>query len=254
MVLVVYDGSFEGFLSAVFDVYEYKFADVMFSRDPNYQEPVFGTVHKTITDENKMLRVWKGLGQRVSNHTLSKIYQSFLSESKDIDTQLLAFIRYAFSSNKVMETDYSHPAVLAVIQIAKKVQREKHRMEAFIRFQLTRDQLYYAVIDPDFDVLPLIRKHFAERYADQNWLIYDLHRKYGLYYNGNEVTTVTISFAETGAQNINVIVDEKEDLYQKLWQHYFTSVNIAARKNMKLHIQHMPRRYWRFLPEKKPSA
>ncbi len=251
MVLVVYDGSFEGFLSAVFDVYEYKFTDVKFSRDPNYQEPVFGTVHKSINEEKKCMRVWKGLQQRVSNHTLSKLYQAFLSESREIDLHLLAFVRYAFSSQKVMETDYSNPAVLTVIQTAKKVHREKHRMEAFIRFQLTRDQLYYAVIDPDFDVLPLIRKHFTDRYADQSWMIYDLHRKYGLYYDGKEVSTVTLSFAEAGVENIKVISDEKEELYQKLWQQYYSSVNIAARKNMKLHIQHMPKRYWRFLTEKK---
>ena len=49
---------------------------------------------------------------------------------------------------------------------------------------------------------------------------------------------------------IKSICDDKEELYQKLWQQYFSSVNIAARKNMKLHIQHMPKRYWKHLVEK----
>jgi probable DNA metabolism protein len=49
---------------------------------------------------------------------------------------------------------------------------------------------------------------------------------------------------------LKLLPDEKEELYQRLWQQYFTSVNIAARKNTKLHIQHMPKRYWKFLPEK----
>jgi probable DNA metabolism protein len=251
MQLVVYDGSFEGFLSAVFDIYEYRFDDVAFSRDLNYQEPVFGSVHRVITDEGKTARVWKGLRQHVSNHTLAKLYQTFLSEIKDIENSMLAFIRYSFSSKRVMEFDYSNPAVLTVVQTARKVQREKHRMEAFIRFQLTKDQLYYAVIDPDFDVLPLIRKHFTDRYADQMWMIYDSHRKYGLYHDGKEVQTVTMTFNESGPDSIRTIYDDKEELYQKLWQQYFGSVNIAARKNMKLHIQHMPRRYWKFLTEKK---
>lgn len=125
-------------------------------------------------------------------------------------------------------------------------------MEAFIRFQLTQDDLYYAVIDPDFDVLPLIKKHFHERYADQAWLIYDTRRKYGLYYDKEKVEAVSMSFEEnTGSgKNIRSIYNENEELYQKLWQQYFNSVNIAARKNMKLHIQHMPKRYWKFLTEK----
>ncbi|RYZ23730.1 MAG: DUF4130 domain-containing protein, partial [Chitinophagaceae bacterium] len=47
--------------------------------------------------------------------------------------------------------------------------------------------------------------------------------------------------------------DEAESIYQELWKQYFKSVNIAARKNTKLHIQHMPKRYWKYLPEKQPN-
>jgi probable DNA metabolism protein len=99
----------------------------------------------------------------------------------------------------------------------------------------------------------LISNHFEKRYADQRWLIYDSRRKYGLYYDLEKVTEVNLNF-ETNLNNtaaLKNICDESEELYQKLWQQYFSSVNIAARKNMKLHIQHMPKRYWRYLTEKK---
>ena len=56
-------------------------------------------------------------------------------------------------------------------------------MEAFVRFQLTKDGLYYCIIQPDYNVLPLISNHFEKRYADQRWLIYDSRRKYGIYYD-----------------------------------------------------------------------
>ena len=140
-------------------------------------------------------------------------------------------------------------------QTSRKVDREKHRMEAFVRFQLTKDGLYYSIIQPDYNVLPLISKHFEDRYADQQWLIYDARRKYGIYYNLKEVAAVQISFdiALNDKQQLATIHDEKEELYQQLWQQYFSSVNIAARKNMKLHIQHMPKRYWRYLVEKIPN-
>ena len=48
--------------------------------------------------------------------------------------------------------------------------------------------------DPDFNVLPLIRKHFLKRYADQQWIIYDLKRDYGLYYNLHKVDIVNFQF------------------------------------------------------------
>ena len=31
---------------------------------------------------------------------------------------------------------------------------------------------------------------------------------------------------------------------------YFKSTNIKSRKNMKLHLQHVPKRYWKYLTEK----
>jgi len=82
-----------------------------------------------------------------------------------------------------------------------------------------------------------------------------VRRKYGLHYNLQTVEEVQINFTENihDKPALQTIYDEKEDLYQSLWQTYFNSVNIKARKNMKLHIQHMPKRYWKYLIEKQPK-
>jgi len=252
MRTLVYDGSFPGLLSAIFEVYEYKFDDVSILPAPRAQHALFGDTHQVHTDETKAARVWKGLQQRTSPRTRPQILRTFLSEERGMEDQLLHYAKYVFSKNTIIENDFSHPAVLYLSDTARKVHREKHRMEAFVRFQLTNDQLYYAVISPDFNVLPLIREHFQQRYADQRWLIFDTRRKYGLHYDGDTTTPVEMNFEEGLAQGADIasILDEKESLYQQLWQSYFNSVNIAARKNMKLHIRHMPLRYWKYLPEK----
>jgi probable DNA metabolism protein len=116
-------------------------------------------------------------------------------------------------------------------------------------------ELDFATIEPDYNVLPLIAGHFQTRYADQQWLIFDTRRKYGIFYDGKIVEQVSISFSESTLQgkNIQQAYDIEETEYKKLWQQYFKSVNIAARKNTKLHLQHMPRRYWRYLTEKQPK-
>lgn len=255
MKTVVYDGSFEGFLCAVFDVYEYKLTDVdivpAHKHQPSmFAEPHFVAYHPTHSD-----RVWKGLEKKLSLEAQKQVYRTFLSELDGIENTLLQYIQYAFSSDKVIEEDYSNKAVLTTFQTAKKVWREKHRMEAFVRFQKTADDLYYAIISPDYNVLPLIGKHFAERYADQCWMIYDAKRKQGLYYDGKEVQNVQINFSEQVAhgKDVSAVYDESEGIYQQLWKQYFKSINIAARKNTKLHIQHMPKRYWKYLPEKQPT-
>ncbi len=248
MKLVVYDGSFYGLLTAIFEVYEYKLAAPSITKVGN-SASLFGEEHTVATNVEKANRVLKKLDERFSKNGMNLFYKTFLSELPEIENVLLRYVQYILASKFGVENDYGHPDVLMVQQVSKKVAREKHRMEAFVRFQLTKDGLYYAIIQPDFNVLPLISKHFKNRYADQRWLIYDSRRKHGLYYDLDTVSEVTIDFNEGGTVQKNVY-DEKEDLYQDLWKHYFDNVNIKARKNMKLHIQHVPKRYWRYLVEK----
>ena len=39
--------------------------------------------------------------------------------------------------------------------------------------------------------------------------------------------------------------------YQKLWSEYFDHTNMKEKKNTKLHVQNVPKRYWKYLTEKK---
>jgi len=252
---VIYNGSFENFLTSVFEVYEYKIQEPDIQKEGFSNASLFAAAHIVQEDKNKAERVLKVLQQKITPRAFRNMYKAFLSGLDGIENVLLRYIQYVIRSPNTVERNFGNADVLLVTQTAKKVDREKHRMEAFIRFQKTKDELYYAIVQPDFNVLPLIVSHFKERYADQRWLIYDVRRKYGLYYNMQAVEEVQINFSE----NINdkpalqTIYDEQEDLYQSLWQTYFASVNIKARKNMKLHIQHMPKRYWKYLIEKQPK-
>jgi probable DNA metabolism protein len=95
-------------------------------------------------------------------------------------------------------------------------------------------------------------KHFKDRYADQSWVIYDYKRHYGIYYNLDKVEEICLNQEEE--KNLKLqrdkITSEQEPLYAALWKDYFKSTNIKARKNTKLHVRHVPRRYWKYLTEK----
>ena len=239
-------------MCAVFDVYEYKLNEANIVAAHKHQPSMFAPPHYVRNNVKHSERVWKGLKKKLTKAAQEQVYRSFLSGLDGIENMLLHYIQYAFASPVFMEEDYSNDAVITIFQTAKKVWREKHRMEAFVRFQKTADGLYYAIIEPDYNVLPLIAKHFTTRYADQRWMIYDAHRKYGLYYDLETVTDIQVQFLEVmaGGKDVASVYDEGEELYQQLWQQYFKSVNIPARKNTKLHIQHMPRRYWKYMVEK----
>jgi probable DNA metabolism protein len=252
MTPVVYDGSFDGFLSAVFFVFDHKLKDVNICREGLAPQSLFSQSLSIEANPLHVKRVWNGLGNKISPAARKQLYDCFLSEIKSIENVLLRYIQYVFASKQNIESDFSNPDVLLLKQVAGKVYRERHRMEAFVRFQQMKDGLFFAMVQPDFNVLPLLVKHFRDRYADQRWIIYDTRRKYGIYYDMEEVEEVQFAFSEIveNGAHISAVYDENENLYQVAWKQYFSSVNIAPRKNMKLHLQHMPRRYWKYLPEK----
>ncbi|GAA4315214.1 TIGR03915 family putative DNA repair protein [Pontixanthobacter gangjinensis] len=255
-VVLKYDGSFKGFLTCIFQAYEQKLKVVEIVPAGEDQQQLFSQTEEVTTEELKALRVLKALQKKTSKNGFTRIKWAFLSEAPGIEMKLYEVIKYVFASKQEVDKDYSHPAVLYITDIAKQVGREKHRMEAFVRFRLTRDDIYFAIIEPDFNVLPIILKHFRSRYADQKWLIYDIRRKFGLYYNLQDTEYVSMELPEDmGISGANPEYFEEGEIYfQKLWKEYFDSTNIKSRVNMRLHVQHVPKRYWKYLSEKSPFA
>ena len=246
-----YDATFEGLLTAVFKVFEYMLSTVILSKSTAAQEHLFLEAETVITDLEQSSRVWDGLCKKLSKNGTRMLYHAFLSEIEHSDQLILEFC-IAIFQGKAIEFDVAHPITSQLLKIKKKVSRERHRMTAFVRFRLTKDQIYFASIEPDFNVLPLISSHFKKRYADQEWLIYDVKRHYGISYNLKEVSVVDFEFhnqLDVFKTSTDFFALEEIE-FQTLWQSYFKSVTIASRKNLKLHTQHVPKRYWKYLSEK----
>lgn len=253
--ILIYDGSFNGFLTSVFKAFEEKGVVADIQSNSVCQSGLFSQTETVFTQMELAKRVWNGI-QRKSNLAIKNIYFAFLSEQKGIELLLYRYIRKLFDKDRSIAADYGDDTVMRISQLAKSVGREKHRMEAFVRFQLTQDGIYFANIEPDFDVLPLISKHFRSRYADQQWIIYDVKRKYGLYYTMESVEIITLDLEEihTNSVHRNKAFTNEEYNFQDLWNDYFKSTNIKSRINKKLHTQHVPKRYWKYLSEKKEAV
>jgi probable DNA metabolism protein len=265
--IVLYEPSFEGWLSAVFYVYANKLQDDASLRiiaEDCYVPSLISQATSVATDEDKAERVLTKLHKLLGRSGMRNILWGFLSEKDNIGTTLFQVVKYAidYPSRPIME-DLGNLNVLELVQTVKSVGREKHRMEAFVRFEHTTDDIYFARVEPDFNVLPLIGEHFRQRYQDQHWAIYDLTRNYGIYYDKSQSTpkrpaalqTIT-DLDDAVLRNPASIHSPDEQRYQRFWQGYFTNVNIKERKNPRLHKQYLPQRYWKYLSEKQvlPNA
>ncbi len=175
-------------------------------------------------------------------------------------------------------TDFRDPDILRIKQLAQKVSYEAEHIRQFTRFQKGADApetpddpalsddsapatgelpsygagaTYFAPVSPRYNALPLAIPYFRDRFRDQKWLIYDIRRRYGYYYDMQTVTEITM---EDDAHLLGGRLDEAmmaadEKLFQDLWRTYFKSMAIEARINPRLQRQHMPRRFWHLLTE-----
>lgn len=257
MKIYCFDGTFSGLLSCVFRAFQFKEFDVKVVLDTLYQATLLDENIEVSSNEQQAERVWRALVKKLDRAAQRQLNYAFLSEQQEAFQNIFDYCIYVFQQNFKITKNYAHPAVLGVSQWAKQVGREKHRMEAFVRFKKTKQGLYLALISPDFNVLPVIERHFKARYQDQEWLIYDEKRDYGIYYDRKTIQHVKMDADDVDrniqngfSQEFAMELDDLEPLYDQLWKDYFNSVNIKERQNLKLHIQYVPKRYWRYMNEK----
>ncbi len=241
------DGSFEGLLCALFASYTTASPPDTIEPAHNRQAGLFDQCVTIPTDPEKSERVWQGLGKHLGGKQRRRLFEAFLSGRPGVETIIYRFTRHKLPGANSEYENNCLSAQINIDQLAQKVRREAHRLKGFIRFQLTGNDQYLALIAPRYDVLPLIRRHFEARFADQNWVIYDMQRNYGLCYDQHQTRTMTLAAAELEAMQMAVA---KEHDCQTLWRRYFAAANISQRNNPKLHLRQLPRRFWRYLPEK----
>ncbi len=249
----IFDGTYYGLLTCVFDAFSKKEFDVKISSGQQFNSDMFAKPCYVQTDIQKGKRIVKALNRLLGAKNADIFFRAYLSEDPIAFQTIFNILMKGFSASFDILKDFGDKDILHFSQILKQVGREQHRMKAFVRFQKSNDGLYFALIGPDFNVLPLIAYFFKNRYSDQRWMIYDTKRNYGLMYDLKSVFEVQLQQFDQNAvatSQSSIELDEEELKYQRLWKQYFKSTNIEARKNMKLHIQHVPKRYWKYLIEK----
>lgn len=255
MNIFLYDATFGGLLTAVFEAYSRRtFPDVLLPEEeplPLFYDEVF----TVLTDEEKSGRVWRGLQKKLSSTALACLAQCWLAEEPETPMLLFRYIRKVIDAPRSIETNFADPDVLAFSRMWKRVDWERLRLLQFIRFQKAADGTFFAAVEPEKNALPLVIEHFKDRFADQRWLIYDIKRAYGYYYDLKEVREVTFDEDNRAEHLVTGMMDESlmdkdEKLFQSLWKAYFKSICIKERLNPKKHRQDMPVRYWKYLTEK----
>ncbi|WP_116126608.1 TIGR03915 family putative DNA repair protein [Lewinella sp. IMCC34183] len=255
-MIFTYDGTFAGLLSAIFEAFRLRAEVVDIVAEDRYQQQLFSAATPVTTDEVRARRVAAGLKDRSENGKIVELLRhAFLTEQPEVERLIYYFVQRQMAVHGLdVSKDAGDQRIRQLLRLKQQMAREVHRMHAFVRFQQTPDGLYAALVNPDFNCLPLIGDHFAARYPAMEWLIYDTGRHYGLHWDSERKRAefITLEANQDGRlRSLSAdMLDAAEGDYQELWQTYFRAVDIPERKNLKLHLQHVPKRYWKYLTEK----
>lgn len=258
MLTYVYDGSLEGLFTALYEglFSGEEVAEITDNR--RYTPSLFSTAKVIATDPEKARKLRRFLRKRLSRQAFRDLVYCYLSES-GMEKTILSYIKLLVPARRRAEGD--SPActdimatIDAITQTAKKVAYEVHRFHGFLRFRQVYGDLYYAPIEPDYNIIALLVPHFTARFPGQKWFIHDRRRNLGAYYDGRECRLVSgVEINDQLAASLQGkktgIEGEEEMVCRELWQEYFTSIALEERKNEKLQRQHMPVRYWKYLTE-----
>ena len=131
--------------------------------------------------------------------------------------------------------------VCTVADLSKKTWNEAHSFMGFARFTELAGGILYADIRPENDVLSLIAPHFANRYPEENWVIYDEKRdKFAIHRAGKGwMILEDMKIAEEVRSQLSM----EEDDYRAMWKAFTKSIAIEARKDEGLQKQLLPLRF-----------
>lgn len=236
-MIYIYDGSFYGLLTVIFDSYKLLERVDNISK-VNNQIDFFENKIEISTNEKKAERVKNSIIDRFGYSFYSdiiKVFSSYSSEKEVVIAKALKklYVR-GFSYISSADSD-----VVLFKNLLQQVLREVHAYNGLLRFNEYEDILF-AKFTPENDILNYVYEHFKGRLKKERFIIADIKRGKAVLYNG--VRGEFFDFEESSDFNI-------EDEYVNLWRDFYNSICIKERKNEKLRSSNMPKKYWKYLPE-----
>ena len=247
-MIYLYDSTYDGFLSAIFEAFSrHETPDAIVSQMPE-QIDFLQTFYKIETDPIHARRVEQGILRAMGTDILSYVFAAMHSAEPHAGRDLLHFLRLGFQIGSAILEHLTEESVVRVMRMSRHVWFESGKWREFLRFHELENGVYIAQYEPENDVTELMMPHFADRFADQPFIIHDRGRKKaGIYHHG--------SWMIASSENMLLPSEsEREAQYQKMWLCFYDTVAIKARENPNLRRQLMPKKFWKDMLEMNRTA
>jgi DNA polymerase len=206
--------------------------DADWTRDVGAQAALFGAPAESAACPWTPPDGWDDLGRRVAMHADDTRY-----------AHLLAFAR-RLQREPGLWADGLDPQRRRLQSLARQVDREIHKMHAFVRFREVADEQavggrrHVAWFEPAHHILRAVAPFFMRRFAQHPWAI--LTPRGCLHWDGRRLSGAGPARREDAPP---------EDAGEALWLTYYRSIFNPARLKVGMMKKEMPVRYWAQMPE-----
>ena len=112
--ILIYDGSFNGFLSAVYKAFDERIQVADIQKNSIAQRGLFTDTETVFTQMDEAKRVWNGV-EKKSNTIIKNIYFAFLSEASGIELLLYRQIRKLFFPKDMLQLNFTDDAAIIIM-------------------------------------------------------------------------------------------------------------------------------------------
>ena len=237
----IYDGSFAGFLTCVFEAYARREEPAAFAGPADAQAALWPE-RRVDTDRDKARRVYRSLAPKLGAEGKRLVTYGFLTCLEERELHLWRLMKLGYAQGPGFTRALAHPQVAPVWKAVQHLTGEAHLLKGFARFSELEGVLV-GEIEPKNRVLPLLRPHFCARYPGENFVLHDrTHREVLLHRPGNWAIVPAEDF-RPGAPG------EAERQYRRLWRRFYDTIAIEGRYNPRCRMTQMPKRYWGTMTE-----
>lgn len=250
--IYVCEDSLTGIFSGIYEVWKRKMTaeEAGLEVGDSFERRLFCEYIFCKAEERKALAVIRMIQKNLGADVYEKISYALLSADRrkaEMVFRAMLEAKKLSRKDRLME-HLGNEAVRAVFGMYRQVANEAHHYKGFVRFRELKNKTLFAKIEPKHAVLPCIAEHFADRFPQENWIIYDkthevflIHEKGKRYYFLQQYMCMK---GDSGsAQKIAGGFSEEEMDYEALWKEFVQSISVAERENRALQNQNLPLRF-----------
>lgn len=255
MILFVCEDCIDGIFTAVYDAWASRLGhdNVGLRVGDQMNLELFAKYKEVQTDSEKAEKVARSIRNKMGQDAYKTIYQAALSRNPQkagaIYRVVVRGMSHSVTSREARQVIWNlqDPNVSLLFELARKVGNEALRYLEFVRFRELSNEVLFSEIQTENYVLPMIGDHFADRFPNENFMIYD-HTHRGCLIHGKQKKWFILWDTQPDTGEMEKLSDREEE-FQNLWRGFCDSIAIESRKNLKLQQQFWPLKFRKWMTE-----